>query len=85
MADDYCVPHIGSRTTVQLFAGDVLKHQGLVKVEHYESSGYSSVVLDDGSGGLKVALTGSPAQLREVLEAALQAIDPDPEPPAVAA
>jgi hypothetical protein len=79
--DNDSIPHIGSRTSVQLFAADVLSHQGLVQVETYQSSGYSSVLLGDGVG-VKIALTGTPEELREVLEAALAATSPSPEPPA---
>jgi hypothetical protein len=79
------IPHVGSRTSVQVFAVDVLKHQGLVQVETYQSSGYSSVLLGDGAG-VKVAVTGTPEELRELLEAALAALGPDddPDPPGAA-
>jgi hypothetical protein len=69
------IPRIGSRVSVQVFAGDLLAHAGLISIESYPSSGYSSVLLSDG-GGVKVAVTGDPASLRTVLQAAL-ALLPD--------
>jgi hypothetical protein len=80
---NHSIPRIGTHVRIQLFAGDLLAHQGLVSFEAYAGSS-GSVLLDDGSG-VKIALTGEPAQLRQVLEAALAAIDPPPEPPAVEA
>jgi hypothetical protein len=79
------IPNIGSRVNVQLFAGDLLAHQGLVTVAGpYESSGYVSAVFSDG-GGVKVALSGDRSSVRMVVSAVLAQLgsDPDLDPPAV--
>ena len=76
------VPEVGSRVNVQVFAGDLLAHQGLISVESYPNSGYSSVVLSDGAG-VKVALSGDRSSLRLVVSAALEQLaDSAPEPSA---
>jgi hypothetical protein len=77
------IPNIGSRVSVQLFAGDMLAHAGLVSIERYADVGYLSALFSDG-GGVKVALTGDRSSVRMVLSAALTQLGPDdPEPPAV--
>ncbi len=72
------VPKMGTRVNLQLFAGDLLAHQGLVSVESYESSGYVSAMLSDGAG-VKVAVTGDRSSVRMVLSAALEQLGPDDE------
>ncbi len=67
---------VGSRVSVQLFAGDLLAHQGLVSVESYDSSGYVSAVFSDGAG-VKVAVTGDRSSVRMVLSAALSQLGPE--------
>lgn len=44
------IPDVGSRVNVQMFASDLLAHQGLVEVESDPSSGYVSALLSDGAG-----------------------------------
>jgi hypothetical protein len=70
---------VGSRVSVTLFAGDLLAHQGLVKVESYESSGYVSALFSDGAG-VKVAVTGDRSSVRVVLSAAFSQLGPAVEP-----
>ncbi len=70
------VPNMGTSVNVQLFARDLLAHQGLVSVESYESSGYVSALLSDGTG-VKVSVTGDRSSVRMVLSAALAQLGPD--------
>ena len=70
------IPDVGSRVNVQLFAGDLLAHQGLVSVESYQSSGYVSARFSDGAG-VQVAITGDRSSVRMVLAAALAGLGPD--------
>jgi hypothetical protein len=80
------IPHVGTRVSVQMFAGDVLAHQNLILVETYPGAGYLSVVFSDGAG-CKVAITGDRSSLRLLLSAASAQLgtvpdpDPDPDPP----
>ena len=78
------MPDVGSRVNVQLFARDLLAHQGLVSVEFYESSGYVSARFSDGAGA-QVAFTGERSSVRMVLSAALAGLGPDVEPPEMVA
>jgi hypothetical protein len=71
-------PRVGSHVSVQVFAQDLLAHQGLIRLESYPSSGYVSVLLDDG-GGVRVAVTGNRAGVQMVLEAALDTLAADEE------
>jgi hypothetical protein len=77
------IPHVGTRVSVQMFAGDVLAHQNLILVERYADPHYMSVLLSDGAG-CKVAITGDRSSLRLLLSAALAQLgtvpDPDPDP-----
>jgi len=70
---------MGSRVHVQVFAGDLLAHQGLIRLESYPSSGYVSVLLDDGAG-VRVAVTGDRSSVRMILSAALAQLGPEVEP-----
>ncbi len=70
------VPYIGTRVSVTLFAGDLLKHAGLVSVESYESSGYVSAMLSDGAG-VKVAVTGDRSSVRLIASALLEQLGPE--------
>jgi hypothetical protein len=72
------VPEVGTRVNVQVFAQDLLAHQGLVSVEHYESSGYVSARFSDGAG-VQVAVTGERSSVRMVLSAALDQLGPEVE------
>jgi hypothetical protein len=76
------IPTVGTRVNVQLFASDVLSHQGLVTVEKYDRSMFS-VVVRDGNGA-RVAISGDRSSLRMILSAALADLGPDapnPGPP----
>jgi hypothetical protein len=73
------VPNVGTRVNVQMFAQDLLAHQGLVQVESYPSSGYVSAMLQDGAG-VKVAVTGDRSSVRLVLSAALHQLSAEPAP-----
>jgi hypothetical protein len=73
---DRSIPQVGTRVSVQVFAGDLLAHQGLITVESYESSGYVSALLSDGAG-VKVAVTGDRSSVRMVLAAALEQLGPE--------
>jgi hypothetical protein len=70
------LPEMGSRVNVQMFAGDVLAHAGLVSVESYPEIQHVSATLSDGKG-VKVALTGDRSSLRMILSAALAELGPD--------
>jgi hypothetical protein len=70
------LPEMGSRVNVQLFASDLLAHQGLVQVEAYPEIEYVSATLSDGKG-VKVALTGDRSSIRMILSAALYRLGPD--------
>ncbi len=78
------IPNVGTRVNVQMFAGDILAHQGLVTVEQYRP-GSMSVVFRDGDG-VQVGISGDRSSLRMILSAALadlgpeSAAEPDPEP-----
>ncbi len=78
------LPDVGSRVNVQVFASDLLNHQGLITVENRLSgSNLMSVVLRDGAG-VHVAISGDRSSLRMVLSAALADLGPEfqePEPP----
>jgi hypothetical protein len=77
------LPDVGSRVNLQMFAGDLLSHQGLVTVER--NLGHMTVVFRDGAG-VRVAISGDRSSLRMILSAALadlgpeSAAEPDPEP-----
>jgi hypothetical protein len=70
------VPNVGTRVNLQVFAQDLLAHQGQVRVESYESSGYVSALLSDGAG-VTVVLSGERSSVRMVLSAALTQLAPD--------
>jgi hypothetical protein len=72
------IPGVGTRVNLQMFAGDVLNHQGLVTVETY-GPGSLSVVLRDGAG-VHVAITGDRSSLRMILSTALADLGPELEP-----
>jgi hypothetical protein len=75
------IPTVGTRVNLQMFAGDLLAHAGLVSVEFYDSSGYVSAMFSDGAG-VKVAMTGDRSSVRMILSAALAQLGPDdPDPP----
>jgi hypothetical protein len=78
------IPHVGTRVSVQMFAGDVLAHQGLVEVEHYHGADGVGAMFSDG-GGVRVVFSGDRSSVRMVLSAALAQlgpeVDPDPDPP----
>jgi hypothetical protein len=69
------IPRRGTRVSVQMFAGDLLAHQGLVHVESYPEHDYVSALLSDGAG-VKVALTGDRSSVRMVLSALLERLGP---------
>jgi hypothetical protein len=77
--------NVGSRVNLQMFAGDILAHQGLVTVEHHPGTpSHHTVVLSDGAG-IHVAISGDRSSLRLILSAPLSELGPDapePEPPA---
>ena len=64
-------PHMGSRISVQMFASDLLAHQGLVRVESYPGVGHVSAVLTDGAG-TTISITGDRSSIHMVLTAALE-------------
>jgi hypothetical protein len=72
------IPNVGTRVNLQLFAGDVLSHQGLVTVEQYRPESMS-VVFRDGAG-VYVAISGDRSSLRMILSAALADLGPEVEP-----
>jgi hypothetical protein len=76
------IPDVGSRVNLQMFARDLLAHQGLVSVEDYPELESISAVFSDGAG-VKVSLSGDRSSLRMILTAALVLIPPEvaPEPP----
>jgi hypothetical protein len=76
------VPTIGTRVNVQLFASDILSHQGLVTVEPHSGIDRLTVVFRDGDGA-RVAISGDRSSLRLILTAAMAQIPPEvaPEPP----
>jgi hypothetical protein len=77
------VPTVGTRVNLQMFAGDILAHQGLVTVEHHPGSpGHHTVVLSDGAG-VHVAVSGDRSSLAMILSAALADLGPEaPNPEA---
>ncbi len=78
------IPHVGTRVSVQMFAGDLLAHQGLVSVEHYQGAGGVGAMFSDGAG-VRVVISGDRSSVRMVLAAALgqlgPEVEPDPDPP----
>jgi hypothetical protein len=70
------VPAVGTRVNVQVFASDLLAHQGLVQVTDYPSSGYVGARFDDGAG-VTVVLSGDRSSVRMVLSAALDQLGPE--------
>jgi hypothetical protein len=71
------LPEVGSRVNLQMFASDLLSHQGLVTVEnHLSGSNLMSVVFRDGAG-VHVAISGDRSSLRMVLSAALADLGPE--------
>jgi hypothetical protein len=78
---DRSIPQVGTRVSITMFAGDVLAHQGQVRVESYPSSGYVSALLSDGAG-VKVSVTGERSSVRMVLAAALEQLADEVDEPA---
>ncbi len=72
------IPDVGSRVNVQMFAGDLLTHQGLISVESYPSFGYVSARFSDGAG-VQIAMTGERSSVRMVLTVALSNLGPEVE------
>jgi hypothetical protein len=79
---------MGSRVNVQLFARDLLAHQGLVSVESCSSAGYVSALFQDrgrqGRGDRATAMSETTDGYLAELEAAeveadafLQEVDPE--------
>lgn len=81
---DRSIPHVGTRVSVQMFAGDVLAHQGLISVEHYQGAGGVGAKFSDGAG-VTVVFSGDRSSVRMVLSAALAQlgpeVQPNPDPP----
>jgi hypothetical protein len=76
------IPNVGTRVNLQMFAGDILSHQGLVTVEQYQPDSMS-VVFRDGAG-VHVGISGDRSSLAMILSAALADLGPEsqePEPP----
>jgi hypothetical protein len=74
------LPDVGSRVNLQMFAGDILAHQGLVTVERYATLGnLQTVVFRDGAG-VQVGISGDRSSLRMILSAALADLGPEVEP-----
>ena len=83
------VPNVGTRVNLQMFAADLLAHQGLITVESYPNledltTMFSTAVFSDGAG-VHVAFSGERSSVRMVLAAALSQLGPEvevnPEPP----
>jgi hypothetical protein len=78
------IPHVGTRVSVQMFAGDVLAHAGLVEVEHYQGADGVGALFSDGAG-VRVVFSGDRSSVRMVLSAALAQLGPEvelnPDPP----
>jgi hypothetical protein len=78
---DRSIPQVGTRVSVQMFAGDVLAHQGLVEVEHYQVEHYQGAggvgaKFSDGAG-VTVVFSGDRSSVRMVLSAALHQLGPE--------
>jgi hypothetical protein len=74
------IANVGTRVNLQLFAGDLLSHQGLVTVEKYLHLGnLQTVVFRDGAGA-QVGISGDRSSLRMILSAALADLGPEVEP-----
>jgi hypothetical protein len=73
---DRSIPQVGTRVSVQMFAGDVLAHQGLVEVEHYQGAGGVGAKFSDGAG-VTVVFSGDRSSVRRVLSAALHQLGPE--------
>jgi len=69
------IANVGTRVNLQMFAGDILAHQGLVTVEQYRP-GSMSVVFRDGAG-VQVGVSGDRSSLRMILSAALADLGPE--------
>ncbi len=73
------VPNVGTRVNLQMFAGDILAHQGLVTVETHTGLDRMTVVFRDGDG-VRVGISGDRSSLRMILSAALADLGPEVEP-----
>ncbi len=70
------VPRVGSRCNIQVFAQDLLAHQGLVQVVDYPGASYVGALFSDGAG-VQISLTGDRSSVRMVLSAALSQLGPE--------
>jgi len=73
------IPNVGSRVNLQMFASDLLNHQGLVTIETYTNPDHKTVVFRDGAG-VRVGISGNRSSLRMILSAALADLGPEEAP-----